>query len=186
EMVERRTEDSRGEPSKSSDLLIRVSLNDPGITQAVLEDDSRPENILTSLKMIGRQQLPTLAQDRMIDLEDLPTGSPLSPEGQTSTGLQIRGAAVKAKEKAMREMENSLKTKALLQVKLAREKDQRQIQTDEGPDRQRPDAAQSNVIATGRTGPTTPVQPEVPTKSLLKEKLLREKLLLNRKQTQPH
>ncbi|KAG8786835.1 hypothetical protein FRC15_010575 [Serendipita sp. 397] len=184
EMVVRRREGSQGLP-KSSDSIVPSSLNNPGITKEVLEDDSRPENILTNLKTIRRQQLPIDVQDKEDGLADLASISApdLYPRDQPSMGFQIRGAAAKAKEKAMLEMENSLKAKASLQVRLARERTELEAKSSESIENKHLDVTLTNAKGTQATISVTPLEPNAPTESLLKERLLREKLMLNRRQT---
>ncbi|KAG8835857.1 hypothetical protein FRC18_012240 [Serendipita sp. 400] len=80
-------------------------------------------------------------------------------------------------------MENSLKAKASLQVRLARERTELEAKSSESIENKHLDVTLTNAKGTQATISVTPLEPNAPTESLLKERLLREKLMLNRRQT---
>jgi hypothetical protein len=160
EIIQRRLEDSG---NNSRDRSSTLGLAHP--TMATDLSDSRRQELLNRLK----------EEKERIDTSTSLPNSESTHDSLPSGGIQIKGAAAKAKELALQKMEQRLRTQALLRIKLAHEKSQLVASSGEAShiSPSSPTKAMDNM-----TIPLPKAEPSMQQK--LRERLLRERLLLSR------
>lgn len=145
------SEELRHEPSETQGPTTQISM-------------AKKQHFLSRL-----QEEKSLIVSNQMDGEE---GSPDTAGAARSSGIQIRGAAAKAREGALQKLEERLRSQALLRVRLTREKavllSRAHSDTKPAPNNARLD--------NGEQFSSSPVEKA----DLLKERLLRERLLLSR------
>jgi hypothetical protein len=162
-MIQRRLDGSENNSSEF-DRPSNLGLAHP--TMATDLSDSRRQELLNRLNE---------EKERINTSPSLRNSEP-SQDSLPPGGIQIKGAAAKAKELALQKMEQRLRTQALLRIKLAHEKSQ--LSAPSGEDSHispsSPTTAMENMTI------TSPIA-EPGMRQRLREKLLRERLLLTRR-----
>lgn len=163
EMIQRRLDGSENN-SRQLDKHSSLGLAHPAMATAL--SDSRRQELLNRLN----------EEKERIDTSTSLRNSESNQDSLPSGGIQIKGAAAKAKELALQKMEQSLRTQALLRIKLAHEKSQLSAPSGEAShiSSSSPTEAMDNMTI------TSPIA-EPGMQQKLREKLLRERLLLSRR-----
>lgn len=152
-----------------------------------------PQNVLdnpittTNLSQSRREQLLTRLEQEKTRVDSSITETD-SRSNAASGGLQIKGAAAKAKEQALHEMERRLRMQALLRVKLAREKHRLELKAEQPGSIGTKGTEEAGSLSGFDLGERRPALHVVdPTaQQQLRERLLREKLLLGQRSTGAH